>query len=177
MHPTPHLRNKSLFASFSSEKEESVRARRAALLALALSAAAAAPPAGKPVLLTAQPGSHLEATARRLMSTDITESSANGAPPLLLVGSARLSTDPGPAALFVQVQSADLCGSAGCSTAVYVKRGAAWHKVLDSVSGPIRVAPGTHRGMHDLLVHGHDRWIWNGTAYADTLPVPDVKLK
>jgi hypothetical protein len=31
--------------------------------------------------------------------------------------------------------------------------------------------------MHDLLVHGHDRWIWNGTAYADTLPVPDVKLK
>jgi hypothetical protein len=31
--------------------------------------------------------------------------------------------------------------------------------------------------MHDLLVHGSDRWIWNGDAYTDTLPAPGVKLK
>ena len=42
------------------------------------------------------------------------------------------------AALFVQLQSASLCGSAGCSTSVYLHRGGDWLKVLDSVSGPIR---------------------------------------
>ena len=82
-----------------------------------------------------------------------------------------------PAALFVQVQSASFCGSAGCSTSVYVQHGAAWTKVMDSISGPIKMSPRVHRGMHDLLVHGHDRWVWNGHVYADTLPTPDIDLR
>ncbi len=35
-------------------------------------------------------------------------------------------------------------------------------RVLDSVSGPVKVSPTIHGGMHDLLVHGTDRWVWNG---------------
>jgi hypothetical protein len=31
--------------------------------------------------------------------------------------------------------------------------------------------------MHDLLVHGGDRFVWTGTTYADTLPTPDIDLK
>ncbi len=96
---------------------------------------------------------------------------------MLLVGSARLATARGAQdALFVQVQSAAFCGSAGCSTSVYLKRGGEWNKVLDSISGPIKVSVRVHGGMHDLLVHAHDRFIWNGSAYADTLPVPKVNL-
>ncbi len=132
--------------------------------------AIAAAARGAEVRLTAQPGSALESTARTLMAHDIHAARHAGEAPLVLVGSARLGA--GPAALFVQVQSASLCGSAGCSTSVYVKRGGGWAKVLDSVSGPIHVLPGTHRGMHDLLVHKKDRWVWNGTNYIDTLPVP-----
>jgi hypothetical protein len=95
----------------------------------------------------------------------------------MLVGSARLSGTGKQAALFVQVQSASLCGSAGCSTSVFVKRDQAWQRVLDSVSGPIKVSPSLHHGMHDLLVHGSDRWIWSGKTYTDTLPAPAVDLK
>ena len=97
--------------------------------------------------------------------------------PVMLVGSAHLAVRRrAPPALFVQVQSASLCGSAGCSTAIFMKHGKGWTRVLDSVSGPVKVAPGIHQGMHDLLVHGTDRWVWNGTAYADTLPAPKIDL-
>jgi hypothetical protein len=129
------------------------------------------------IVLTTQPGSALEATARQLVAADLSQSSSAGDPPIMLVGSAHLSTHPGPAALFVQVQSASFCGSAGCSTSVYVKRGAGWKKVMDSISGPIRLAPRSHHGMHDLLVHGGDRWVWNGSVYTDTLPTPAVDLR
>ncbi len=128
------------------------------------------------VALTTQPGSELETTATRLVSSDLKQSRSAGDPPVMLVGSARLSVKPGPAALFVQVQSADFCGSAGCSTSAYLRNGGSWTKVLDSISGPIRVSPRAHHGMYDLLVHGKDRWIWNGTAYTDTLPDPAVDL-
>ena len=94
----------------------------------------------------------------------------------MLVGSARLSVRPAAAALFVQVQSASFCGSAGCSTSAYLKHGETWTKVLDSISGPIQVSRRSHHGMYDLLVHGKDRWVWNGVAYADTLPAPEVDL-
>jgi hypothetical protein len=30
--------------------------------------------------------------------------------------------------------------------------------------------------MHDLVVSGSDRWEWNGRAYIDTLPAPQVNL-
>jgi hypothetical protein len=129
------------------------------------------------VALTTQPGSTLERDASRLMAEDITSARQAKEQPVMLVGSAHLAVGGGPAALFVQVQSASRCGSAGCSTSVFVKRGHGWKRVLDSVSGPIKEAPRTHHGMHDLLVHGSDRWIWNGDAYTDTLPAPGVKLK
>ena len=128
------------------------------------------------VALTTQPGSELETTATRLVSADLKQSRSAGDPPVMLVGSARLSVKPAPAALFVQVQSADFCGSAGCSTSAYLKNGDDWTKVLDSISGPIKVSRRSHHGMYDLLVHGKDRWVWNGTAYTDTLPSPDVDL-
>ena len=146
------------------------------LLTAALLCAAA--PTDATIALTTQPGSALETTAMKLVSGDLKQSRSEGDPPVMLVGSARLSIRPGaPAALFVQVQSASFCGSAGCSTSVYVQRGDDWTKVMDSISGPIKMSPRVHRGMHDLLVHGHDRWVWNGHVYADTLPTPDVDLR
>ena len=131
-------------------------------------------PAAGPVTLTAQPGSTLESAARTLDAHDIAQSVAHGEQPLILVGSARLSTRPGtPAALFVQLQSAALCGSAGCDTSVFLPgRDGGWDRVLDSVSGPIRVTPSWHGHMHDLLVGDNDRWIWAGNAYRDTETAP-----
>jgi hypothetical protein len=138
----------------------------------------AASPTDAPVTLTTQPGSALEATAKQLVQGDLKQSDSAGDPPVMLVGSAKLATRASaPAALFVQVQSASFCGSAGCSTAVYLKHGNGWKKVLDSISGPIKVSRASHGGMHDLLVHGKDRWVWRGDSYADTLPTPNVDLK
>ena len=138
--------------------------------------AAASPSKDATIALTTQPGSALETTARQLVAGDLKQSRSDGDPPVMLVGSAHLSMHGGPAALFVQVQSASFCGSAGCSTSVYVKRGAGWTKVMDSISGPIKLSLTIHHGMHDLLVHGHDRWVWNGHIYTDTLPTPDIDL-
>jgi hypothetical protein len=150
---------------------------RRALAAMLLLLGAAAP-GDATIALTTQPGSALETTAMQLVQGDLKQSRSQGDPPVMLVGSARLSTRAGaPAALFVQVQSASFCGSAGCSTSVYVRHGAGWTKVMDSISGPIKLSQHSHRGMHDLLVHGHDRWVWNGTTYTDTLPTPDVDLR
>jgi hypothetical protein len=153
----------------------------AALAFLGVSASALAPAAAKVagdvVALTTQPGSRLERDASRLMAEDLASAKKAHETPVMLVGSARLGGPHGPAALFVQVQSASLCGSAGCSTSVFVKHGTTWARVLDSVSGPVKVAPAMHAGMHDLLVHSRDRWIWNGTTYADTLPAPRLPLK
>jgi hypothetical protein len=155
----------------------------AVLAATTLAAQAARPkpasskPAGNVVALTTQPGSTLERDAATLMSDDLGAAKKAGERPVMLVGSSRLSASGGKAAMFVQVQSASLCGSAGCSTSVFIKHGHQWTRVLDSVSGPIKVSPSTHHGMHDLLVHGSDRWIWNGKTYADTLPAPTLDLK
>jgi hypothetical protein len=146
------------------------------LLTMALLLGAAAP-TDATIALTTQPGSALETTAKQLVNADLKQSRSDGDPPVMLVGSARLSTHGGPAALFVQVQSASFCGSAGCSTSVYVQHGETWTKVMDSISGPIKLSARIHRGMHDLLVHGHDRWVWNGHTYGDTLPTPDIDLR
>jgi hypothetical protein len=145
---------------------------RTLLLALLLGAAA---PRDATVVLTTQPGSALETIATDLSADDLKQSRASGDTPVLLVGSAKLATNHAtPAALFVQVQSAAFCGSAGCSTSVYLKKGSGWTKVLDSISGPIKVSVHAHGGMHDLMVHAHDRFVWNGSSYVDTLPVPKV---
>jgi hypothetical protein len=138
----------------------------------------AAAPSDAVVTLTTQPGSALETIAAQLSADDLKQSRAAGDAPVLLVGSARLAAArSGSAALFVQVQSAAFCGSAGCSTSVYLKQGSGWTKVLDSISGPIKVSARMHGGMHDLLVHSHDRFVWNGKSYADTLPVPVMGAK
>jgi hypothetical protein len=160
--------NQKFFASFFQK-------RSSFLLLLPFSVLAAAP-SDATVTLTTQPGSALEVIATQLSAGDLKQSRAAGDAPVLLVGSARLAAARSvPAALFVQVQSASFCGSAGCSTSVYIKRGGGWTKVLDSISGPIKVSPRIHGGMHDLLVHSHDRFVWNGKSYADTLPVPPVE--
>jgi hypothetical protein len=159
-------RIQKFFASFFQKRSSFF------LISLVLAAAA---PTDATVQLTTQPGSALETIAAQLSADDLKQSRASGDAPVLLVGSARLAADrSGPAALFVQVQSAAFCGSAGCSTSVYLRRAGAWTKILDSISGPIKVSPRIHGGMHDLLVHGHDRFVWTGTAYADTLPVPEA---
>jgi hypothetical protein len=128
------------------------------------------------VALRAQPGTPLDRAARVLVAPDLRDARRGGGAPLVLIGSADLDGPHRPPALFVQLQSADLCGSAGCSTSVYVRDRSGWRKVLDSISGPIRVDRARHRGMHDLIVHGKDRWVWNGHAYADTVPTPPVDL-
>ncbi len=150
--------------------------RQALLAALT----AFAPPAlaatgGGPVVLAAAAGTPLDEAARTLEAHDIAQSVSHGEQPLVLIGSARLSTRRGaPAALFVQLQSAALCGSAGCDTSVFLDEHGQWRRVLDSVSGPIKVMPRWHGRMHDLLVGADDRWIWAGSAYRDTVAAPQL---
>ncbi len=147
-------------------------------LALAAGPLAAGPfgvarAAAGPVALAAAPGTPLDDAARQLAAHDIADSVAHGQQALVLVGSAPLATRRhAPAALFVQLQSAPLCGSAGCETSVFLPAGGDWRRVLDSVSGPITVLPTSHGHMHDLRVGANDRWVWAGHAYRDTIAAP-----
>ncbi len=135
----------------------------------------AAPETGAPVTLSRQPGSAQDRAARRLNAQDMQDAMRHNEQPLVLVGSARLAAVAGgDPALFVQLQSARLCGSAGCSTSVYLRHDRSWRKVLDSVSGPIRVMKEAHDGMHDLMVGRNDRWIWDGHVYQDSLAAPPL---
>jgi hypothetical protein len=129
----------------------------------------AAPDTG-PVILTQQPGTALDVAARQLTADDLAGAKARGETPIVLIGSAPLSAHAGDTALFVQVQSASLCGSAGCSTSVYLRHDRQWTKVLDSVSGPVTVLAQTHGGMRDLRIDSNDRWVWRNGAYHDTMP-------
>lgn len=142
-------------------------------MAVLLCAAGAAIPTG-PVTLVSQPGTPLDAVARDVAAQDVRD---GGAGALLLLGSQRLGRAVPGSALFVQVQSERACGSAGCSTSVYLPEKRGWRRVLDAVSGNIVVQPSEHQGMHDLLVGKNDRWVWNGAVYADTLPAPQVDLR
>ncbi len=145
----------------------------ALLLATAFLVAAGPAPTG-PVKLAPMPHTSLEATARQVAAADVED---GGAGALLLLGSQHLGTAGTGPALFVQVQSPRACGSAGCSTSVYLPSKTGWTKILDAVSGNVVVEPGEHRGMHDLVVGHDDRWVWNGRVYADTLPAPQVDLR
>ena len=130
--------------------------------------------AASPVILTQQPGTALDTAARELNAEDIAGARKRNETPIVLIGSAPLSTDHGDTALFVQTQSASLCGSAGCSTSVYLRHDGRWIKVLDSVSGPIKVLASSSGGMHDLVVGDKDRWTWFGQSYHDTLPAAPI---
>ena len=147
------------------------RAALALCAAILLTAAAPAVPVG-PVVLAPHPLSRLDFTARDVAKQDIADG-GDGA--LLLLASQSLGTAGTGRALFVQVQSQRSCGSAGCSVSVYLPVKTGWTKVLDAV-GTLAVLPSVHGGMHDLLVGKGDHWVWNGRAYADTLPAPQVDL-
>ncbi|QHI95234.1 hypothetical protein GT348_02140 [Aristophania vespae] len=124
----------------------------------------------KPVLLTAQPGTKLDKIARSLNKDILEDAAAHNDVPVILIGSAPLSQHKNDKGLFVQIQSARLCGSAGCTTSVYLHRGPQWVPVLDAVNGDIAVLSTRHKGMYDLIIDKNDKWIWNGQTYQDTLP-------
>jgi len=69
--------------------------------------------------------------------------------------------------LFVQLQSASECGSAGCTTVTFRRSPAGWSRIADTVSGPIQIAEARHRGMPDLSKQGGGHMIWDGTKYQD----------
>ena len=129
-----------------------------------------------PVALHPAPGTAFDQAARQLSAADLRDAARAGDRPLVLVGTARLGSASEPPILFVQLQSARECGSAGCSTTAYRAVKGAWHRVLDSVSGPITVLSTRHDGFEDLRVGG-DRYAWNGTAYASLDPAPALDLR
>ncbi len=148
---------------------------RSTILPLLLLLAAAAP-AATPVPLAPQPGSVLDRAARSLLASDLEDARRNHDKPLVLVGTAKLGAASDRPALFVQLQSARMCGSAGCSTSVFLWRGGAYKRVLDGVGGKLSVASTKHRGMFDL-VSDEARFVWNGTEYQDTRPAPAIDLR
>ncbi|GBR49316.1 hypothetical protein [Neokomagataea thailandica] len=125
-----------------------------------------------PVILAAHPGTALDHDARTLNEDDLADAAKHHDAPVVLVGSAPLSSKKSDEALFVQLQSARLCGSAGCTTSVYLRHNNNWTTVLDSVNGDISVLGTSHRGMRDLQVGRNDRWVWDGSQYQDTLNSP-----
>ena len=127
-----------------------------------------------PVILSAHPGTQLDIDARKLNTDDLEDAAKHHDQPVVLVGSAPLSAGKNDEALFVQLQSARLCGSAGCTTSVYLRHNDSWKTVLDSVNGDISVLPTRHKGMHDLLVGKNDKWIWDGNEHQDTLSAPPM---
>ncbi|GAJ30227.1 hypothetical protein [Acidomonas methanolica] len=128
----------------------------------------------QPVILAEHPGTELDARARELSADDLADAKAHHDMPTVLIASAPLSATRGDIALFVQLQSARLCGSAGCSTSVYLRHDTQWKTVLDSVSGRISILPTSHKGMRDLLISDNDKWIWNGSSYQDTMPAAPI---
>jgi hypothetical protein len=125
-------------------------------------AAAAKPVASSPIELASRPGDPTDRIARQLVASELAKSRRAGENPLLLVGTARLANND---VVFVQIQSAGDCGSAGCSTLSFKKIKGKWARILDTVGGKIRVAESSHRGMPDLIVEGTDRLIWDGAKY------------
>jgi hypothetical protein len=115
-----------------------------------------------PVELAAQPGSEADKLARQLLAGEIARAHAQGTDPLVLVGMGRLND--ADELLFVQLQSPRECGSAGCSTVSFRYGGHRWIRIMDTVSGTVRIAHPRHRGMPDLIVNGN-RLVWDGTKY------------
>jgi len=133
--------------------------------------------AGAPVLLRSQPGTSADRAARQLIAPQLQKASQSGEMPLVLVATVRLGKSRDSDVLFVQLQSSRDCGSAGCDTVSFRHKNGNWVRILDTVSGTIRVASTRHRGMRDLIVEDTDRRIWDGEKYADTVPVPPIDLE
>jgi len=105
------------------------------------------------------------------MAPEIARARAEGSDPLVLVGMGRLND--ADELLFVQLQSPGECGSAGCSTVSFRYEGDQWIRIMDTVSGTVRITQSRHRGMPDLIVNGN-RLVWDGTKYPVTT-VPAVQ--
>lgn len=104
---------------------------------------------GAPVELAASPGSEADRLARQLMAREIERDRQHGENPLVLVGMGRLrETDE---MLFVQLQSAGDCGSAGCNTVAFQFTRGRWVRVMDTV-GSVRIGASTHHGRPDVIV-------------------------
>ena len=142
---------------------------------LLLGAAAPVRQAGSnPVPMQSNPGTQADATARRLSADDLEAAKARGDTPLVLTGRATLGgAQP---ALFVQLQSTQECGSAGCSTSVFSWERGRWQRVLDSATGRLTVSAKKTRGRSDLFSDG-DHYVWNGSSYESLLPAPSVNLR
>jgi hypothetical protein len=117
-----------------------------------------------PVAMTSQPGSTVDALARQLMAREIEQSRASGVEPVVLVGTRRLDSNAG--LLFVEVQSANDCGSAGCSIVSFRHVKGQWVRVMDTVGGAVWIASPRHGGMPDLSVDGNP-YVWDGAQYRD----------
>lgn len=120
---------------------------------------------GAPVELAASSGSEADRLARQLMAREIERARAYGEDPLVLVGMGRLNDRD--ELLFVQLQSAGECGSAGCSIVSFRYTGDRWTKIMDTVGGTVRISTSHHRGMPDLIVEDGNRFIWDGAKYRD----------
>ncbi len=136
----------------------------------------AATPVPNAVPLRSMPGTTLDATARKLVATDLEEARQAADKPLVLVGEAKLGGPDAHPALFVQLQSPRECGSAGCSTAVFAWTGGAYTRVLDGISGEVSLSPARHRGIADLIT-STEHYIWDGHQYQDSRPAPNVELR
>jgi len=137
-------------------------------------AAPTKPQPGIPVLLQAQPGTPADRAARQLAADDLAAAATRGDRPLVLIGTARLGGDR--PAMFIQLQSPQECGSAGCTISVYAYVHGGWTRVLDGTSGRLAIAPTKTRGWSDLLAND-ERYVWTGTAYRSTRPAPAVDLR
>ena len=148
----------------------------AILLLAAAPAPAPVPATGTPIVLAARPGTPLDASARKLVATDLGEARAAREKPLVLTGSAMLGTASDHPAVFVQLQSARECGSAGCSTTAFLWQKGVWKRILDGVDGKLSVLPTKTRGMADIASE-KTRYVWNGTEYHDPKGAPPVDLR
>jgi hypothetical protein len=136
----------------------------------------AKPISGSPVVLRPQPGTEADRVARLLMARELVKSSQSGDTPKVLITTAQLGKSHDSAVLFVQIQSPRDCGSAGCETVSFRHVNGRWVRILDTISGTIRIAATQHRGMRDLIVQDTDRRVWDGAKYADTVPTPPADL-
>ena len=127
-----------------------------------------------PVMVQSNPGTQADATARRLSADDLAAAKSRGDTPLVLTGRAVLGgAQP---ALFVQLQSTQECGSAGCATSVFSFERGRWQRILDSATGRLTVSAKKTRGRNDI-VSEDDHFVWNGTGYVSLQPAPSVNLK
>jgi len=119
-----------------------------------------------PIVPRERPGTPEDTVARQLMAMELAKAAQSGEKPLVLVSSARLGNTASSHVLFVQIQSARECGSAGCDTVSFRHVNGKWVRIMDTVSGPIRIATTQNKGMRDLIVGHSTKLVWNGTKYA-----------